>query len=174
MPCLAGGAPLVLRRRSGPSSRRRFIPSIPVRLPSQRAGRTRPGHTTKRSITSSSLGTIKRLAGYDSPPAAALPMPPAMVGKKLPAAVLKFFRDEGSKGGKKRSRNLTPEQRSEVARKATGRYAVLSKAGTAGGFLRLIRASTSFIVNWLPDSRSSSSSQESGRATGAPGLARTA
>ncbi len=47
-------------------------------------------------------------------------------------------------------------------------------AGTAGGFLRFKRASTSFIVNWLPDSRSSSSFHEIGSATGAPGRARTA
>jgi len=47
-------------------------------------------------------------------------------------------------------------------------------AGTAGVILRLSRAATSFIVNWLPDSRSFSSVQENGRATGAPSLAWTA
>ena len=36
------------------------------------------------------------------------------------------------------------------------------------------RFSTSFIVNWLPDFRPFSSFQSSGRATGAPGRARTA
>ena len=46
--------------------------------------------------------------------------------------------------------------------------------GMAGGFFFFSRAKTSFIVNWLADSRSFSSFHESGRATGAPARARTA
>jgi hypothetical protein len=42
--------------------------------------------------------------------------------KKLPKDVLEFFRQQGVKGGKlsgaARMRKMTPEQRSEVARKA--------------------------------------------------------
>jgi len=42
--------------------------------------------------------------------------------KKLPKDVLEFFRQQGAKGGKlsgaARMRKMTPEQRSEVARKA--------------------------------------------------------
>jgi len=42
--------------------------------------------------------------------------------KKIPAEALEFFRKQGAKGGKlsaeARMRKLTPEQRSEIARKA--------------------------------------------------------
>ncbi len=38
--------------------------------------------------------------------------------EKLPDAVLEFFRKQGSIGGKKRAQQMSPEQRSEQARKA--------------------------------------------------------
>jgi hypothetical protein len=38
--------------------------------------------------------------------------------KKLPEAALEFFRKQGRIGGRKRAANLTPEERSEQARKA--------------------------------------------------------
>jgi len=42
--------------------------------------------------------------------------------KKMPAEALEFFRKQGAKGGKlsaaARMKKLTPEQRSEIARKA--------------------------------------------------------
>jgi hypothetical protein len=41
----------------------------------------------------------------------------------------KFFEDSGSKGGKKRTENLTPEERREIARKAA--RARWRKRGTA-------------------------------------------
>jgi hypothetical protein len=45
-----------------------------------------------------------------------------MPRKKLPAEVLEFFRKQGAKGGKKggttRAKRMTPEERSESARKA--------------------------------------------------------
>jgi len=45
-----------------------------------------------------------------------------MPRKKLPEEVLEFFRQQGAKGGKlsgpARMRKLTPEHRSEIARKA--------------------------------------------------------
>ena len=45
-----------------------------------------------------------------------------MARKKLPQEVLEFFRKQGAKGGKiggtARAANMTPEQRSEAARKA--------------------------------------------------------
>jgi hypothetical protein len=45
-----------------------------------------------------------------------------MPRKKLPLEVLEFFRRQGAKGGKKggtsRAANMTPEQRSDAARKA--------------------------------------------------------
>lgn len=37
---------------------------------------------------------------------------------KLPKDILDYFKKEGSKGGKKGSSNLTPEQRKERARNA--------------------------------------------------------
>lgn len=37
---------------------------------------------------------------------------------KLPEAALEFFRQQGHIGGTRRAANLTPEQRSEQARKA--------------------------------------------------------
>jgi hypothetical protein len=37
---------------------------------------------------------------------------------KLPEAALEFFREQGRIGGTRRAANLTPEQRSEQARKA--------------------------------------------------------
>jgi hypothetical protein len=37
---------------------------------------------------------------------------------KLPEAALEFFRKQGRIGGTRRAANLTPEQRSEQARKA--------------------------------------------------------
>jgi len=37
---------------------------------------------------------------------------------KLPEAALEFFRKKGRIGGKKRAANLSPEQRSEQARRA--------------------------------------------------------
>ena len=37
---------------------------------------------------------------------------------KLPKAALEFFREQGRKGARKRAANLTPERRSEIARKA--------------------------------------------------------
>ena len=47
-----------------------------------------------------------------------------MASKKIPADVKDIiFRAFGKQGGKKRSKNLTPEERSEIAR----------KAGKAGG-----------------------------------------
>jgi len=58
--------------------------------------------------------------------------------KKIPSEVLEFFRKQGSKGGKlsaeARMRKLTPEQRSEIARKAVAareakRNAPLKSAG---------------------------------------------
>ena len=45
-----------------------------------------------------------------------------MPKKKLPADALEFFRKQGAKGGKlsglARMKKLTPEQRSEIAKKA--------------------------------------------------------
>jgi hypothetical protein len=41
-----------------------------------------------------------------------------MAKKKLPPEVLEYFRKEGTKGGKRRAANLTPEQRSAIAKKA--------------------------------------------------------
>ncbi|BDC50644.1 hypothetical protein F183_A29600 [Bryobacterales bacterium F-183] len=45
-----------------------------------------------------------------------------MATKKLPPDVIEYFREQGLKGGRKgglaRAANLTPEQRSEIARKA--------------------------------------------------------
>jgi hypothetical protein len=45
-----------------------------------------------------------------------------MPSKRIPAEALEFFRKQGAKGGKlsaeARMRKLTPEQRSEIARKA--------------------------------------------------------
>jgi hypothetical protein len=45
-----------------------------------------------------------------------------MPRKKLPPEILDFFRKQGAKGGKKggtaRAERMTPEQRSEAARKA--------------------------------------------------------
>ena len=45
-----------------------------------------------------------------------------MAKRKLPKVALEFFREQGRKGGKlsgaARMKKLTPEQRSEVARKA--------------------------------------------------------
>jgi uncharacterized protein YoxC len=38
--------------------------------------------------------------------------------KKLPEAVLEYFRKQGRIGGRQRAANLTPEERSEQARKA--------------------------------------------------------
>ncbi len=35
-----------------------------------------------------------------------------------PPAVLKFFEDQGRKGGQKRARNLNPRRRTEIAQKA--------------------------------------------------------
>ena len=46
-----------------------------------------------------------------------------MAKKRLSDELLSVFRAFGKQGGKKRSKNLTPEQRSEIAR----------KAGKAGG-----------------------------------------
>ena len=37
---------------------------------------------------------------------------------KLPEDVLEFFRATGAKGGKERARRLSPQQRSDIARKA--------------------------------------------------------
>ncbi len=36
----------------------------------------------------------------------------------MPDDVLEFFRKEGKRGGKKRAEQLSPERRSEIARKA--------------------------------------------------------
>lgn len=45
-----------------------------------------------------------------------------MVKNKIPTEVLEYFRKEGAKGGRiggtERARRMTPEQRSESARKA--------------------------------------------------------
>jgi hypothetical protein len=45
-----------------------------------------------------------------------------VASKKIPQEALEFFRKQGSKGGKlsaeARMRKLTPEQRSDIARKA--------------------------------------------------------
>ena len=38
--------------------------------------------------------------------------------KKLPESALEFFREQGRRGGKLRSSNLTKKERSESARKA--------------------------------------------------------
>jgi len=38
--------------------------------------------------------------------------------EKLPEAALEFFRKKGQIGGRRRAANLSPEQRSEQARKA--------------------------------------------------------
>jgi len=46
-----------------------------------------------------------------------------MAKKRIPAEIKEIFKAFGKQGGKKRSKNLTPEQRSEIAR----------KAGLAGG-----------------------------------------
>lgn len=46
-----------------------------------------------------------------------------MAKKKIPAEVMEYFRATGKQGGKKRAKNLTPEERSAIAR----------KAGLAGG-----------------------------------------
>ena len=46
---------------------------------------------------------------------------------KLPEAALEFFRKQGRIGGRQRAANLTPEQRSEQARKAVmARWAKLA------------------------------------------------
>jgi hypothetical protein len=37
---------------------------------------------------------------------------------QLPDAVLKYFKEQGSRGGRKRAKNLSKKQRSEQARKA--------------------------------------------------------
>lgn len=37
---------------------------------------------------------------------------------RLPDEIREFFRQQGSRGGKKRNRNLSPEKRREIARKA--------------------------------------------------------
>jgi len=39
--------------------------------------------------------------------------------KKLPPAILDFFRKAGSRGGKKAAQSLTPEQRKARAKKAS-------------------------------------------------------
>jgi hypothetical protein len=54
------------------------------------------------------------------------------VASKIPADAMEFFRKQGAKGGKLSARarmeKLTPEQRSEVARKAvTARWAKKSE-----------------------------------------------
>lgn len=38
---------------------------------------------------------------------------------KLPEDIREFFRRKGASGGRKRARNLSPEKRSEIARKAS-------------------------------------------------------
>jgi hypothetical protein len=50
---------------------------------------------------------------------------------KLPEVALEFFRQKGRKGGKQRAANLTPEQRSEQARKSVqARWANKGTTGT--------------------------------------------
>jgi hypothetical protein len=57
-----------------------------------------------------------------------------MPRKKLPLEVLEFFRRHGAKGGKKggtsRAANMTPEQRSDAARKAVQARWVRAKSTT--------------------------------------------
>jgi hypothetical protein len=51
---------------------------------------------------------------------------------KLPEAALHFFREHGRAGGLKRAKNLSAEQRSEMARKAIqARWAKQAKAKKA-------------------------------------------
>lgn len=38
---------------------------------------------------------------------------------KLPEEIREYFRRKGASGGRKRARNLAPEQRSDIARKAS-------------------------------------------------------
>jgi hypothetical protein len=56
--------------------------------------------------------------------------------KKLPPDVLEFFRKQGSKGGKiggkKAAESMTPEQRSERARKAVAAREAKRKSGKKG------------------------------------------
>jgi hypothetical protein len=48
-----------------------------------------------------------------------------MPGKKLPPAILEFFRKQGSKGGKTAAARMTPEERTARAQKAaTAAWAV--------------------------------------------------
>jgi len=51
---------------------------------------------------------------------------------KLPENIREFFRRQGSIGGKKRNAQLTPEQRSEIGRKAVeARWAKVREQGSA-------------------------------------------
>jgi hypothetical protein len=56
-----------------------------------------------------------------------------MTKQKLPEEALKFFREQGRKGGKiggpARMKKLTPEQRSEIARKAVAAREAKRTAG---------------------------------------------
>jgi len=51
---------------------------------------------------------------------------------RLPEEVLEFFRATGAAGGKKRARTLSPEQRSESARKAVkARWAKVKRTSSS-------------------------------------------
>jgi hypothetical protein len=53
--------------------------------------------------------------------------------EKLPEAALEFFRKKGRIGGRRRAANLSPEERSEQARKAVqARWAKQAKKATKG------------------------------------------
>ena len=59
-----------------------------------------------------------------------------MAKKKLPASVLDFFREQGRRGGKlsgsARMLKLTPEQRSEIAKKAVAAREATCAAAAPG------------------------------------------
>jgi len=53
--------------------------------------------------------------------------------QKLPEAALEFFRKKGQIGGRKRAANLSPEERSEQARRAVqARWAKQAKRASTG------------------------------------------
>jgi hypothetical protein len=55
------------------------------------------------------------------------------VKEKLPQAALEFFRKKGQIGGRRRAANLSPEERSEQARKAVqARWAKQAKKSSKG------------------------------------------
>jgi hypothetical protein len=64
-----------------------------------------------------------------------------MANKRIPPDVLEFFREQGAKGGKlsaeARMRKLTPEQRSEIARKAVAAREVKRRAAKKSAVVNL-------------------------------------